>query len=105
MAMFEREHIFQSIIFGIHVEFPVCNFIWCTSKYLCFFSLFRKKKTPTKIWTILDSKRDKMHPSDEVFLGQEFDKEFEKNMTTYTSNIDQRHKVGFTKARVQDGYF
>lgn len=89
MPMFEREHIFQSIIFGIHVEF----------------SLFRKKKTPAKIWTILDSEREKMDPSDEVFLGQEFDKEFEKNMTTYTSNIDQRHKVGFTKARVQDGYF
>ena len=44
MAMFEREHIFQSIIFGIHIEFPACNFIWRTSKYFCFFSLFKKKE-------------------------------------------------------------
>jgi len=28
-------------------------------------------------------------------IQKEFDKEFEKNMTTYTSNIDQRHKAAF----------
>ena len=74
-------------------------------KILLFLQFVQEKEDSTKIWTILDSEREKMDPSDEVFLGQEFDKEFEKNMTTYTSNIDQRHKVGFTKTRVQDGYF
>ena len=74
-------------------------------KILLFLQFVQEKEDSTKIWKILDSEREKMDPSDEVFLGQEFDKEFEKNMTTYTSNIDQRHKVGFTKTRVQDGYF
>ncbi len=95
MAMFERKHIFQSIIFGIHVKFPACNFVWCTLNYFCFFSFKKKEDSNEDLNDFGQWKRK--NRSKWWSPCQEFDKEFDKNLTNYSSNIDERHKVGLQK--------